>query len=100
MKGGEAGAQGAEEGVAEGGDVLHDAAGEGEGWDPCRVRREALEAEDDDVDEVGEFFGFVAEDGLGYGVSVLGGGEDEGSEARDVGGGGGVGVLDEVVDGG
>ena len=52
------------------------------------------------MDEVGQLFAFVAEDGLGYGVSVLCGGEDEGGQAGDVGGGGGVGVLDEAVDGG
>jgi len=52
------------------------------------------------VDEVGQLFAFVAEDGLRYGVSVLRAGEDEGGETGDVGGGSGVGVLDEAVDGG
>ena len=52
LEGGEVGAEGGQEGVADGGDLLHDAAGEGEGWDPVGVGGEALEAEDDEMDQV------------------------------------------------
>ena len=57
----------------------------------------ALEAADDYADEPGEIFAFLAEDFGGYGVALIGAAEDDFGEAGEVGGGAGVGVLDEEI---
>jgi hypothetical protein len=104
VDGGELAADGVEEGVADGGYVLEDAAGEGEVGYPGGLRDggggEVEEAVDDEEDECAQLLTFVLEDALGDEVAFLGALEDEGGETGDVGGGGGVGVLDEVVEGG
>jgi hypothetical protein len=99
VDGGELGADGGDESVAHGLNFFHDGAGEGERWQRAAAGR-LLYAADDDADEPGELFAFLAEDFGSYWIALVGVVEDDFGEAGEVGRGAGVGVLDEEVDGG
>ena len=53
---------------------------------------------EDDADEPGEIFALAAEDFGGNDVARVGAAENDFGEAGEVGGGAGVGVLDEEIE--